>query len=50
MDLKPPGVELVLTGRNPKPEVLEKADLVTEMVERKHYYKRGMKAREGIEI
>ncbi len=50
MDLKPQGVELVLTGRNPKQEVLEKADLVTEMVERKHYYKKGMKAREGIEI
>lgn len=50
MDSKPQGVELVLTGRNPKPEVLEKADLVTEMVERKHYYKKGMKAREGIEI
>ncbi len=50
MDLKPQRVELVLTGRNPQPEVLEKADLVTEMVERKHYYKKGMKAREGIEI
>ena len=46
---KPPEVELVLTGRRAPAEILEKADLVTEMVEIKHYYKQGVEAREGIE-
>jgi cob(I)alamin adenosyltransferase len=50
LDSKPKTVELVLTGRNAKPEILEKADLVTEMVERKHYYTMGIKARKGIEM
>ena len=50
LDTKPDGVELVLTGRNANPEVMEKADLVTEMVERKHYYRNGIGAREGVEI
>jgi cob(I)alamin adenosyltransferase len=50
IDSKPDTVELILTGRNAKPEVMEKADLVTEMVERKHYYEKGMKARKGIEF
>ncbi|HVP80330.1 MAG TPA: cob(I)yrinic acid a,c-diamide adenosyltransferase [Thermodesulfobacteriota bacterium] len=50
LDTKPVGVELVLTGRNASPEVMEKADLVTEMVERKHYYRNGIAAREGVEI
>ena len=46
---KPENLELVLTGRNAHPRVLEKADLVTEMKEIKHYYSRGVKARTGIE-
>jgi len=50
IDSKPETVELILTGRNAKPEILEKADLVTEMVERKHYYHKGVPARQGIEI
>ena len=50
LDTKPVGVELLLTGRNAKPEILERADLVTEMVDRKHYYKKGIPARHGIEI
>ena len=50
LDTKPVGVELLLTGRNAKPEILERADLVTEMVDRKHYYKKGIPARNGIEI
>jgi cob(I)alamin adenosyltransferase len=50
LDTKPNGVELILTGRNARPEILEKADLVTEMVERKHYYRNGVPAREGVEI
>jgi cob(I)alamin adenosyltransferase len=42
-------VELVLTGRNAAPEVVEAADLVTEMREIKHYFKAGVTARIGIE-
>ena len=41
--------ELVLTGRAAPAFVLEQADLVTEMVCAKHYYKDGVKARKGIE-
>ena len=49
MDLKPDGMELVLTGRGAPEKVVEKADLVTEMKEIKHYYAKGIKARKGIE-
>lgn len=47
--LKPPTVELVLTGRDADPQVIAAADLVTEMNEVKHYYQRGVQARVGIE-
>ena len=50
IDSKPKTMELILTGRNAKPEIIDKADLVTEMVERKHYYEKGVKARKGIEL
>jgi cob(I)alamin adenosyltransferase len=50
IDSKPEETELILTGRNVKREILEKADLVTEMVERKHYFDKGVPAREGIEV
>jgi len=46
---KPENVELVLTGRNAHEKVIEAADLVTEMREIKHYYKAGVKSRDGIE-
>lgn len=46
---KPDGVEIIFTGRYAPPEVIEAADLVTEMVEVKHYYKQGVPDREGIE-
>ena len=49
IDLKPDDVELVLTGRKVDPKVIERADLVTEMREIKHYYKNGVVARKGIE-
>lgn len=49
ISLRPPAVELVLTGRNADERVIEAADLVTEMREIKHYYKVGVPAREGIE-
>jgi len=47
--LRPAAVELVLTGRNAHPALIDIADLVTEMVEVKHYYKAGVPARAGIE-
>lgn len=46
---KPPEVELVLTGRRAPPELIDRADLVTEMREVKHYYRHGVMARDGIE-
>ncbi|MCX7914107.1 MAG: cob(I)yrinic acid a,c-diamide adenosyltransferase [Thermodesulfovibrionales bacterium] len=50
IDMKPKHVELVLTGRYAPEEIIEKADLVTEMKEVKHYYSSGVKARKGIEF
>ena len=47
---KPEKVELVLTGRNADERVIEAADLVTEMLDIKHYYKAGVAARDGIEM
>lgn len=47
---KPSHVELILTGRNASQSIIEKADLVTEMVERKHPYEKGINARQGIEF
>ncbi len=46
---KPDGVEVVLTGRYAPPDLIEAADLVTEMTEVKHYYQKGIIARDGIE-
>ena len=46
---KPRHVELVLTGRNAPSEIVEIADLVTEMKEIKHPYTLGVKPRKGIE-
>jgi len=46
---RPPYVEVVLTGRSAPEELLALADLVTEMVPRKHYWEAGVKARRGIE-
>lgn len=47
---KPAQLELVLTGRGAPPEVIELADLVTEMREIKHPYERGIPARRGVEF
>ena len=47
--LKPKAVELVITGRYAFPQIIEVADLVTEMKEIKHYYQKGVQARTGIE-
>ncbi len=44
-----PRLELVLTGRYAHPEFIRLAHLVSEIKERKHYYKKGIRARKGIE-
>ena len=49
VDARPEGVELVLTGRGADRRLLDRADLVTEMQEIKHYYRQGVLARTGIE-
>ncbi len=49
MEAKPEGLELVLTGRYAPPEVVSRADLVTRMCEVKHYFQKGVSARDGIE-
>ena len=46
----PNKTEVVLTGRYAREEVINRADLVTEMREIKHYFKKGVVAREGIEF
>jgi len=46
---KPTETEIVITGRYAAPELIEVADLVTEMKEIKHYYTQGVEARIGIE-
>ncbi len=46
---KPNEVEVVITGRKAPEEIIEIADLVTEMKEIKHPYQKGIEARRGIE-
>ncbi|MBN1374879.1 MAG: cob(I)yrinic acid a,c-diamide adenosyltransferase [Dehalococcoidia bacterium] len=46
---KPDNVEVILTGRYAPEELIDAADLVTEMSEIKHYYAQGVNARDGIE-
>ena len=47
---KPPELHLVLTGRGAPPELIEVADLVSEVKPIKHPYERGIKAQRGIEF
>ena len=42
-------MELVCTGRNAPKWLLDRADLITEMKEVRHYYEQGLPARKGIE-
>lgn len=46
---KPDNVEIILTGRNVPKSIIDKANLVTEMKDIKHYFNEGVPAREGIE-
>ncbi|MGC8594668.1 MAG: cob(I)yrinic acid a,c-diamide adenosyltransferase [Candidatus Kryptoniota bacterium] len=47
---KPGDMELIITGRDAPQALIQRADLVTEMKQIKHYYERGIKARQGIEF
>ncbi len=49
LDTKPTGLEVVLTGRNPSPELLARADYITEMKKLRHPFDQGIVARDGIE-
>jgi len=49
VDMKPEDMELILTGRYAPPQLLNRADLVTRMDCRKHYFNAGIPARDGIE-
>jgi cob(I)alamin adenosyltransferase len=49
-DHKPEDVHVIVTGRNAKPELIEIADLVTEMTMVKHHFSAGVKAQVGIEF
>ena len=46
---KPEGLEVVLTGRDPSPEMVKLADYVSEIRKVKHPFDDGIRAREGIE-
>ena len=47
---RPEGVDLILTGRDAAPEIVERAHLVTEMREVKHPFQQGITARKGIDF
>jgi len=49
IEIKPLEVELIFTGRYAHPQLIERADLCTEMREVKHYYQQGVLARKGID-
>lgn len=50
LEEKPETLHLVLTGRSAPPEIMDKADLITEMVEVKHPYNNGVPAQKGVEF
>ena len=50
MNDRPPSLHVVITGRGAKPELIEAADLVTEMKVIKHPFRKGIKAQKGVEF
>lgn len=50
IDKKAANLHLVLTGRDAKPEIIQRADLVTEMCEIKHPFQKGLKSVKGIDL
>ncbi len=49
-DEKPADKHVIITGRNARPELIEMADLVTDMTLVKHPFRQGVKAQKGIEF
>jgi cob(I)alamin adenosyltransferase len=49
IDQKPPSLHLVLTGRDAHPQVIERADTVSEIAELKHAYRKGIEPQPGID-
>ncbi len=49
IDHKPPSLHLVLTGRDAHPQVIERADTVSEIAELKHAYRKGIEPQPGID-
>ena len=49
IDRKPPQMHIVLTGRNAHPRVIELADTVSEIIEVKHAYRKGIEPQPGID-
>jgi len=49
IDVKPPLMHLILTGRNAHPEIIKRAHIVTEMKEIKHAYRQGIEPQKGID-
>jgi cob(I)alamin adenosyltransferase len=47
---RPQDVDLVITGRNARPEVIELADIVVEVEKVKHHFDKGWRARKGIDF
>ncbi|MBA3614336.1 MAG: cob(I)yrinic acid a,c-diamide adenosyltransferase [Nitrospirales bacterium] len=50
VDQRPSGLHVVMTGRGAKPELIEAADLVSEMKMIKHPFRKGIKAQPGVEF
>jgi cob(I)alamin adenosyltransferase len=50
LNTRPEATEIILTGRYAPRRLIDRADLVTEMKEVKHYYSSGIEARKGIEF
>jgi cob(I)alamin adenosyltransferase len=49
LENKPESLELVLTGRYASPEIIKQADIVSEILEIKHPYQKGVQSRKGID-
>ena len=49
LDNRPQQLEVVITGRDPAPELQERADYITEMTKIKHPFDKGLNARKGVE-
>ena len=49
LDMRPEGLEVIMTGYDPSDALLERADYVSHIVKEKHPFDKGIPAREGIE-